>query len=207
MRVDINKNIKYISLFDNVGVWPNEDWDGNNYESPVVISTKIVKRVEYWSFDLCGPDGTVFIDLDRKVFCALDYFELPSESDELIFGNSIEGCYYQFYTFSDALKISNIVDNETETNKHILHRYEQQLRFILTTNEIKGELAKKNENHIESRIVAGQKESYLDLFNRHQSCLQLKDKPHMSTETEKQTKSNDKADESSEPPKKRQRVC
>ena len=204
-----------ISCFDNVGIWPrNENCGGSNYESPVVISTKIEKKMEFFNFNLCGPDGTVFIDLDRKVFCALDYFEWYSEESKaaVYLTDGIEGCYYKFYTFSDALTIAKLVENQNPTNKHIVTQYEKQLCFRLSENEIEQELAKQKKNDKESRIVAGKKESYLDLFNRYQSCLLSKHE--INKESDMQNKVGDKTDqqasyddESSEPPKKRQRVC
>ena len=163
------------------------------------ISTKI----KHNHHNICGPDGTVFIDLDRKVFCCLDKF-VESVLDDLSYDipMCIYGYYHQFYTFTYALiTIAKIVDNQTQTNKNTAkEEYEKQwgnLRFHLTRDEIEQELVKDDK---ESRIVHTQKESYLDLFNRYQSCLQTKSSGNIDQQLSH-------GDELSEPPKKRQRIC
>ena len=174
--------------------------------------------MKYNYVDLCAPDGTVFIDLNRKVFCCLQFFELSFRNPETgqWYQDTVDGRYYQFFEFNDVLTIAKIVANEIDANEsaNTMEEYEKQLCFILSSDEIMKELAKKNKGDNSSRIVAAKKESYLDLFNRYQSCLLSKDNDKINKHSKIETKSAGsqvdqhvpKNDELSEPPKKRQRI-
>ena len=69
---------------------------------------------------VCGNDGTVFIDLDRKIFCCLNHYEVRwtvEETDDFTKEAVESGYYDKFLSFDQALDITNTIKHEIEEER------------------------------------------------------------------------------------------
>ena len=197
------------------GIWPDEHFDGDDYQRPLPISVKLAHRIReprfYYDWRMCSPDGTVIVDLDRNVFCALDGYSFDKYACEN------EGCYFYFCPFDTAVSIGEMVDNSLtitpniKTNKELLD-VEQKLYSKKFDHIFKFSFNKDEEsitlNGI-SCIIDEANETYIDLWDRYCVSLELNNgnQPANDNSNDNSGQTNQQSlTDLSEPPKKRQRL-
>ena len=195
------------------GIWPDEHMDGDDYQRPLPISVKLAHRISepkfYYDWRMCSLDGTVIVDLDRNVFCAVDEYSFDEN----------KGCYFYFCPFDTAVSIGEMVDNSLtitpniKTNKELLdveHKlYSKKLDDIFKFSFNKDEES-VTLNGI-SCVIDEANETYINLWDRY--CVSLESNNgnkeandiYNSNDNNGQTNQQSSTD-LSEPPKKRQRL-